>query len=223
MKQLLIPTMVFPYAVCFGAASLFSEYMMYNFFGGSISNILIPLLVLWALAAICNIFYVLRVNSSKRRSRRVIKELLAVKLWHIPAFLGIAFFGFMMMPDAQLVAGITLIAVFALILIAFVSVFVIYRHYGHENITFMRCVLAIIFQFVPVLDILCLYSLYKNAKRKRRRKHALRCRVMKISGSFAYLYDGNGKETLVAVDLLPDGVEEGSELRCEGNEYSLAD
>ena len=45
--------------------------------------------------------------------------------------------------------------------------------------------------------------------------------VASIEGEYAYLREENGGEVMIALFLLPDGVDVGTRLRCENFAYEI--
>lgn len=224
MKQSLLLLILFPYAVCAGMGCLFSEFVMWNFFGGDVLNIMIALVFFWGIAFVSTYVYMYGIKSGKRRSRRVLKELILVKVLKIPAYIAMLFIGTVLIPVPQVLLNFVVLAYMSLILDAIACVYAIFRHFQHNNISTERCVWSMVCQFVFVADIISLIPMYRNAKRKRRhRRRGEKYTVKKISGDYAYIADNEEKESLVSLDLLPDDVAEGDKLYYEDKEYVLAE
>ena len=47
--------------------------------------------------------------------------------------------------------------------------------------------------------------------------------VASIEGEYAYLWEDDGGEVMIALFLLPDGVDIGTRLRCECFAYEIVD
>ena len=224
MKQSLFPVIAFPYAICVGMACLFSEFFMQNLFGGNVINILIVLFVLWGIAFVAGCLYTGGIKSGNRRSKRVLKELILVKLFQLPAYIIMLIIGVMLLSVPQLLLYFGVMAYLSLVPNAIAGVYVIFRHYMHNNISAERCVWSMVCQFIFVADIISLIPMYMNAKRKkRRRRRGEKYTVTKISDGYAYITDLEEKETLVSLGLLPDDVAEGDKLYYEAKEYVLAE
>lgn len=222
MKQSLLLLILFPYAVCAGMGCLLSEFVMWNFFGGDVLNIMITLVFFWGIAFVSTYVYMYGIKSGKRRSRRVLKELILVKVLKIPAYIAMLFIGTVLIPVPQVLLNFVVLAYMSLILDAIACVYAIFRHFQHNNISTERCVWSMVCQFVFVADIISLIPMYLRAKKKKRRHCGEKYIVRKISGEYAYLADRDEKETLVASGLLPEGAAEGDELYYVAKQYIFA-
>lgn len=223
MNKLLIPLILYTYSLCAGIFCLFSPTLLYMFFGGKPLNILLPVLLLWVVAAVCDGFYIGRMNKKRRRSKIILRELLRVRGIQIPAYVIVIVSIIYFSAEVPLISvGLIILAYMSQLLAALACSYALIRSYDHETISLSRCVVGVFFQFIPVADIIVnAVTLSKVRKVHRRRRNTVEYVVKRISGEYAYLADKQGKEVFVALHLLPEGACEGTELYYNMVEYTL--
>ena len=75
--------------------------------------------------------------------------------------------------------------------------------------------------FVLLFCFFCVILWYTQKERSKMEEKFYT--VASIAGEYAYLRDDSGEEVMIALFLLPDGVDIGTRLRCECFSYEIVE
>lgn len=163
-KLLLLPTVIFPYMLCFCCGSLSNEI---------ITVIAIAAGVTGVAAIVCNIVYIFATKNTS--PTELIKTAFWVKVCHIPTYVIIyiigVILGLMFFMTFPIIIFLILIDLITLWLSGMISIYSIIRGFKEKSI-FSKAVLivSLILQFMFCADIITMFILYLKAVKAEKSK-----------------------------------------------------